>query len=701
MLRIFDRHTVVFYLFFIFMAPSILCMEVDAEPLPRQETMILLDNLLKDFDPSNQILINDILAQTQEVGQERPEVNEKEKEEEEESLNNFQKRNKNVCDRAKSFEHWQARYFALFDQDSKKRADDLFGPFYAWIFSHTNNYDLDDAQTQILGNMRLFAAFGYFMSTKVGLKGQYLFPLKFNKKIGKTHLASLIQKNPEKFLGILTTISLEQKNFRIFSRFNGFLDNVLVNRQNLLADTKVFISSEYFKKDMQSLRKLFVSHMKDFVTNLVVDEPLEEPEQKKNEGLDYFFALLPDYLLAHNVLPPAVAAFAMPILRPIPYPQHYVPQAQNRQQAPPHQRFPALALPPLPHDDFSHWLAPAPFFYPRDDLAPLAEEAVPFPHHLFLENEQIPKGLAAGVGVLPQGVVEPQAAYRPEVPPIAQEAGPDVNKYDGEKGIALKKRKLDTLSQQQSITVVKHNNSLLHTRPSGSQFFGDPKNARCADAQERREIDNILKTLERHRKELDEENYENARRTIELFKTAICENIQVCKFLFREFKNGAWDYGSYPPVPELILHPTEDDMPVEKRAFFNFQTLKGAFEIAQKQNCMVHFFTTAFFPPGDNTVCLESAQQALSLFSAERIEESSRLESSNTLTRASDEKIFKILRSVVDELRRTLQLPATLERKAIEMTSQILAISKYSVSEEDIKRCVDLLSIFEEATESP
>lgn len=250
-------------------------------------------------------------------------------------------------------------------------------------------------------------------------------------------------------------------------------------------------------------------------------------------------------------------------------------------------------------------------------------------------------------------------------------------------------------------------------------------------------MDEIRNTLNKCKPDLDAASYQNAERTINLISIAVSENREICLALYHQFASGQAIYLNYPKVPEVILHPEQDDMPVEKRAFCYFDTLVSAFKSAQKDNRLMDFFSHAFFPPGDNTICLESAQQVLMSFSEEMLKDREHRNSTDKVTKApEDAKIFRMLENIVKDMRENTPLDqllgqtynqfvggkkpagnveedeevekahmdksktadtafATLRKQAIALTEKALNEENYAVDFEQIKKCVDLVGYFD------
>lgn len=571
---------------------------------------------------------------------------------------------------ALSVETHSARYFVLFNENDKNFADALFANFYKWALLDSCDDFIGADAFENLASLRLLAAFSHSLLNNTRAE-----PINRNL----TRLLFPFQVSLTARLQNLTAespkdfyfIILESisKHRTFLERFREFLSQNL-SKTGFEEKARLHLEDDDFKDGLKKIRKTLIESFKKPL--------LSEPSPKKRR-IHEDAAMEFDHQASINVcehLPPGRYKKALKyILEPLP---QYI-ALHNLQNLNAHQQD-AQEIPPAHLDkDKGEQVAKQP-------VQPAQPAPVPVP---------------------PAANIVANNRIHPAPQPLAP--------------CAFEIRK------------VPHLNSFLYTRRDGAQFFGDIAKARWANPQERREIKKILMTLETYKSTLDGENYNNARRTIELIETAICENYQICKSLFYQFSRTTGSYLSYSSNPLVILHPEQTDMPVEQRAFCYFDTLKEAFKIAQEEEMLQELFTHGFFPPGDNTVCLEAAQKALASFLETAITDKTRKANADSTTVASDTQIYNAIQKIVEDLKKSKRLEAlggktynefiarqdqhveddeasekllqslrekadnalaSLREHVLELTAQKLVDDKLIVNSDSIEKCVEQLCIF-------
>lgn len=192
---------------------------------------------------------------------------------------------------------------------------------------------------------------------------------------------------------------------------------------------------------------------------------------------------------------------------------------------------------------------------------------------------------------------------------------------------------------------VEDNRTSFRNLLNGNMFYGDPRKARGANLRERVEMGKAMALLGSYKGVITSESYTNAYRAFELIQVAINENQQICFDLFKKFSEGDY-YLRYENDPRLYMHPEQNDIDVQERAFHYFGILKQALKMAEENDRLIDFFQS-IKPPQPGAICLEATQNSILEWMEKEMRRQHRLASGGETQHGDDRLIYEILTEVI------------------------------------------------------
>ncbi|MBW8309678.1 MAG: hypothetical protein K0M45_08620 [Candidatus Paracaedibacteraceae bacterium] len=347
--------------------------------------------------------------------------------------------------------------------------------------------------------------------------------------------------------------------------------------------------------------------------------PPAPDKPRKKRFMDEIREMVGQILKSHYEVPaPATPpAPAEAVLQEIPNPQ--VPQAGAFQYGP---------KPP----------APQPVVPPQGNINPVIHHPFGFPQVM---NPQAPQPGALQHVLKPP--VLPHLAFQRGQAPLAPQGvviQGDPKPSEPARQIAVVKR----LRTREGYTYFKNN--------TGAIFYGDLTQARSATHEQRQKLTEIFNQLIelRFNKQINEENYKIAYGVLEVIGTAIKENRQICKELFKKFSENHQNYIQYSLEPRVVIHCEQRDMPAQDRTFAVYNTLALAYGFAVESNIVQDFFTHAFLDDLSGFGCLDGAQKILLNWLEANMEKIERVKNKEIKeTVITDSSIFQTFAEVINE----------------------------------------------------